>query len=63
MVAKNEPTLGSGAEYVYDVNPKFAFAQVTFIKGAYWVQVFANNGKIAPNRVLALSHTVYTRLP
>jgi len=43
--------------------PKFVFAQVTFIKGAYWVQVYANSGKIAPSRVLALGHVVYSKLP
>jgi hypothetical protein len=63
MVTQNEATLGQGASYQYDVNAKFAFAEVTFIKGTYWVQVYADNGKIAPSKVLALGRTVYSRLP
>jgi hypothetical protein len=62
MVARNEPTLGPGATYLYDANPKFAFAQVTFIKGAYWVEVAANSGKIAPAKVLTLGRAVFAKV-
>ena len=62
MVVAHPSGLGSGALFVYDRNPKFKFADVTFTNGTFDGDVW-NNGSVPPDHVLALARIVYKTLP
>jgi hypothetical protein len=62
MVIAKPSGLGSGATFAYDVNPKYAFANASFTKGALDAGVW-DNGKFPSADILALARLVYKALP
>jgi hypothetical protein len=62
MVVTKPAGLGTGAMFVYDLNPQYAFASASFTKGAIDGGVW-DNGKFPHADVLALAHQVYAALP
>ena len=61
MVASKPAGFGPGARFITDTNPKYAFSTLTFVKGAFWADVWAN-GKVPSARVLALARVLYKQL-
>ena len=61
MVVSKPKGFGTGARFITDKNPKYAFSTITFVKGAFWADVWAN-GKVPPARVLALARVLYKQL-
>jgi hypothetical protein len=61
MVTTKPAGFGPGARFSTDTNPKYAFSTLTFVKGAYWGDVWAN-GKVPSARVLALARVLYQKL-
>ena len=54
-----EPTgLGSTASEAYDHSASIQFTDVTFVKGPYWVSVWANGG-VSTAKAVALAKSVY----
>jgi hypothetical protein len=54
-----KPTgLGTTASMAYDHTGRFDFTDVTFVKGPYWLSVWANGGVSTP-KTLALAKAVY----
>lgn len=62
MVFSKPSGLGAGATFVYDLNPKYEFANAYFTKGSFDAGVW-DNGSFPKGDVLALAHTVYAALP
>jgi hypothetical protein len=55
-----KPTgLGSTASMAYDHSARFDFTEVTFVKGPYWLSVWANGG-VSTAKTLALAKAVYS---
>ena len=61
MVTTTPAGFGTGARFITDTNPKYAFSTVTFVKGAFWGDVWAN-GKVPSARVLTLARAFYKAL-
>ena len=61
MVVSTPSGFGHGARLLTDKNPKFAFTSLSFFKGAFWGDVWAN-GKVSSARVLTLGHVLYGKL-
>jgi hypothetical protein len=61
MVVTKPAGLGAGATFAYDVNPKFAFANVFFTKHGLDAGVW-DNGKFPKGKILSLGRKVYAAL-
>ena len=61
MVVTKPAGLGHGATFAYDLNPKYAFANAYFTKGAFDAGVW-DNGKLRKGDVLSLARAVYAAL-
>jgi hypothetical protein len=61
MVVSKPAGFGPGARFLTDTNPKYAFSSLSFVKGAYWGDIWAN-GKVPSARVLALARVLYEKL-
>jgi hypothetical protein len=61
MVVSKPAGFGPGARFTTDTNPKYAFSTLTFVKGAFWGDVWAN-GKVPSARVPALARVLYQKL-
>lgn len=61
MVVSKPAGFGPGARFTTDTNPKYAFLTLTFVKGAFWGDVWAN-GKIPSARVPALARVLHQKL-
>jgi hypothetical protein len=62
MVITKPAGLGPAATFVYDLNPKYEFANAYFTKGAFDAGVW-NNGKLPKGDILSLAKQVYAALP
>jgi hypothetical protein len=60
MVYKKDADLGPQGKPFYDTNPKYTFANVTFVKGAYYGSAWSN--KLSINKVLLVAKIVYAGL-
>jgi len=60
VVAKNA-SLGPKGMVAYDTNPKYTFANVSFVKGAYYGSVWSN--KLSAATVIGLAKHFYAGLP
>ena len=61
MVVSKPAGFGPGARFIIDTNPKYAFSTLSFVKGAFWGDIWAN-GKVPSARVLALARVLYAKL-
>lgn len=61
MVVSKPAGFGAGVRFFTDTNPKYAFSSLSFVKGAFWGDVWAN-GKITSARVLVLARVLYGKL-